>query len=337
MKKSEQLLKNHRESPKSPTWTEVDPHKGRIIQSASGVNGSGKTTVTYTDGETQTLRGPRPIRNNNPGNLEYGEFAKKLGAVGSDGRFAVFPTVQDGYNAKVALLKTEKYQNLSIREAFDLYAPPHENPNYLRDLKKFTGLDLQSPMRALSKNEFDTILQAVATIEGHPYAYEVAHNTPPKTHEPTQLAASTPPPSTPTPSPLQTAKAALGLEDLETLVCRIEENSALLLHSMTTKERMEAWGTTYGQNASKLLPKDLNLQEVPETPFNIESRESLFTKKTWEKIRQAEEQVKPEAQPSFSTWAKNPNPQKDYFQPDQTQELRQTLQNPPPLRPLPGY
>jgi hypothetical protein len=136
------------------------------IVSATGVNGSGRTTVTYTDGSTAVLTGPRPIRNNNPGNLEYGDFARRHGAVGSDGRYAVFPTKEKGWTAKVALLKTQTYQSLSIRDAFNRYAPPSENPNYLRDLQHYTGFDLDRKMSSLNEEEFKKLVDSVARIEG---------------------------------------------------------------------------------------------------------------------------------------------------------------------------
>lgn len=138
----------------------------RTVASATGVNGSGSTTVTYDDGTSETLRGPRPIRNNNPGNLEYGDFAVKQGAVGSDGRYAVFPTKETGWNAKVNLLKTNTYQKLSIQDAFNRYAPPSENPNYLKDLQGLTGFDLSRPMNTLNNQEFEQLTNAVAKIEG---------------------------------------------------------------------------------------------------------------------------------------------------------------------------
>lgn len=137
------------------------------IVSASGVDGSGTTTVKYEDGTTEVRTGDRPIRNNNPGNLEASPWTQgQAGYVGSDGRYAVFATKQDGWNAKVNLLKTDTYQNLSIRDAFNRYAPPSENPNYIRDLQSFTGFDLNRQMNSLNEQEFNTLVNAVAKIEG---------------------------------------------------------------------------------------------------------------------------------------------------------------------------
>lgn len=154
MKTFKQFLKESSGAPK------------RRVVSATGVNGSGITTVTYDDGTSETLSSPRPIRNNNPGNLEYGDFARRNGAVGSDGRYAVFPTKEEGWNAKINLLKTNTYQQLSIRDAFNRYAPPSENPNYIRDLQSMTGFDLSRKMSSLNEQEFRKLVDSVATIEG---------------------------------------------------------------------------------------------------------------------------------------------------------------------------
>jgi len=48
--------------------------------------------VHYTVYETSVRAGGSPAwRNNNPGNLEYRQLAQAHGAIGSDGRFAIFP------------------------------------------------------------------------------------------------------------------------------------------------------------------------------------------------------------------------------------------------------
>lgn len=147
-------------------YTLEEETEKRIV-SASGVDGSGQTTVKYEDGTTEVRTEDRPIRNNNPGNLEASPWTQgQPGYVGSDGRYAVFATKQDGWNAKINLLKTGTYQNLSIRDAFNRYAPPNENPNYIRDLQSYTGLDLNRQMSSLNDQEFDTLVNAVAKIEG---------------------------------------------------------------------------------------------------------------------------------------------------------------------------
>ena len=46
----------------------------------------------------------RNFRNNNPGNLEYNDFTKSQGAIGSDGRFAIFKDLKSGETAQLKLL-----------------------------------------------------------------------------------------------------------------------------------------------------------------------------------------------------------------------------------------
>jgi hypothetical protein len=169
--------------------TSTDPSK--TVVSATGVNGSGTTTVTYADGTTATLTGPRPIRNNNPGNLEFGPFAKSQGAVGSDGRYAVFPTPEIGQQAKINLLKTGTYQNLTLTDAFNRYAPPSENPSYLRDLRNSTGFDLNRKLSSLSDSEFNSLVGAVAKIEG--FGNPVDLRKPATAPDPSATGASRPP------------------------------------------------------------------------------------------------------------------------------------------------
>jgi len=90
--------------------------------------GRGWTEVALADGSIVRREGARNWRNNNPGNLEYGDFARAHGAVGTDGRFAVFPDYAAGRRAKEALLfESEAYAGRTIQSAISRYAPPHEN------------------------------------------------------------------------------------------------------------------------------------------------------------------------------------------------------------------
>lgn len=70
--------------------------------------------------------GTRATANHNPGNLEYHQFAIDHGATGTDGRFAIFPDDETGFNAMTALLK-EFYGGMTLGTALDKYAPPVEN------------------------------------------------------------------------------------------------------------------------------------------------------------------------------------------------------------------
>ena len=73
-------------------------------------------TVELADGSVVKRTGNRNWRNNNPGNIEYGELAKKYGAIGSDGRFAIFPDYDSGRKAKEHLIfESNRAQSLSTR------------------------------------------------------------------------------------------------------------------------------------------------------------------------------------------------------------------------------
>ena len=69
----------------------------------------------------------RPQRNNNPGDIEFGTFAQRFGAVSGDPRFAVFPSVEAGFAALNALLREPSYHGLTLEQCINRYAPPVEN------------------------------------------------------------------------------------------------------------------------------------------------------------------------------------------------------------------
>lgn len=87
------------------------------------------------------VKGTRPNKNNNPGDIEFGPFAKQHGATGSDGRFAIFPSAAAGFAAMGALLR-KHYAGLTIKAALNKYAPPVENATdiYLAHVCEWSGV-----------------------------------------------------------------------------------------------------------------------------------------------------------------------------------------------------
>lgn len=130
--------------------------------------GPGFTTVQTDDGTIQKREGVRNWRNNNPGNLEYGRFAQSKDAVGSDGRFAVFPTLEDGMEAKRDLIFGNRYIDLSLAQAISKYAPPHENDTnmYIRQIMEATGASSHTLLRELSGSQRDSMMSAINRVEG---------------------------------------------------------------------------------------------------------------------------------------------------------------------------
>lgn len=131
--------------------------------------GAGYTVVIAPDGTALRREGTRAWRNNNPGNIEYGPFAKAQGAIGTDGRFAVFPTYEAGRAAKASLLWESKgYRGLTIRQAINRYAPPFENDTgaYVQAVARAAGAEADTPMASLTPAQRTAMLDAMERVEG---------------------------------------------------------------------------------------------------------------------------------------------------------------------------
>jgi hypothetical protein len=87
---------------------------------------------------------PRGIRNNNPGNIRYGEFARSAGAIGADsGGFAVFSDMQTGIEATAKLLRSYTARGFNtIRKIVSRWAPANENDTqaYIAAVAKQLGV-----------------------------------------------------------------------------------------------------------------------------------------------------------------------------------------------------
>lgn len=71
---------------------------------------------------------PRGIRNNNPGNIEFGSFTEARGALGSDGRFARFASPEQGIAAMGDLLRSYQRRGLTtVAGMIGRWAPSSEN------------------------------------------------------------------------------------------------------------------------------------------------------------------------------------------------------------------
>lgn len=107
--------------------------------------------------------------NNNPGNMEFGNFARSQGAIGTDGRFAVFPTVEAGFAAQIALLN-KNYSNLTLRQAIHKWCPWGDGDNnpelYTSRVSQQTGLDQNKRICDMSPEELKNMAQAMANQEG---------------------------------------------------------------------------------------------------------------------------------------------------------------------------
>ncbi|WP_233869699.1 hypothetical protein [Paraburkholderia adhaesiva] len=107
----------------------------------------------------------RGIRNNNPGNIEYGAFARRMGATGSDGRFAIFASMQQGTAAMMALIKGYRSRGINtIAGIVSRYAPATENRTaaYVASIAKRTGINPNAP---LPESQYASVQAAMAIQE----------------------------------------------------------------------------------------------------------------------------------------------------------------------------
>jgi hypothetical protein len=104
--------------------------------------------------------GTRGNRNNNPGNLEYGAFARAHGATGSDGRFAVFPDAATGAAAQEALVRGAGYSGLTLDQFAKKYA--EGNPAWERTVGGALGI---GPGDVVN-NQDPRLIDAIRRAEG---------------------------------------------------------------------------------------------------------------------------------------------------------------------------
>ena len=115
---------------------------------------------------------PRGIRNRNPGNIEYGDFARSMGATGSDGRFAIFSTPEAGVRAQEALLSGSGYLGggrNTINKIVSRYAPAGENSvsNYAGYISRVTGIDPDQP---IGPEQIPAVAAAMRQFENGAYS-----------------------------------------------------------------------------------------------------------------------------------------------------------------------
>jgi len=125
---------------------------------------------------TDTLIGSaRGIRNNNPGNIEFGAFAKSQGATRSDGRFAVFPTPEQGIAAIYALQgKYESGGQTTVTERIAKWAPPGENNSkaYAAEVARQMGIPPDQPFNIKDPVLGPAFVDAMIQVENGSNPYQ---------------------------------------------------------------------------------------------------------------------------------------------------------------------
>lgn len=153
---------------------------GRQVKSVTAA-GPGWTNVELNDGTVEHRKGDRAARNNNPGNMEYGPYAKSMGAVGTDGRFAVFGSKEDGVKAVEGWYAKEakKNPNITLGQAISKYAPEFENDTraYTAALAKAGGISPDTKVTDITPDQMSAMLNAQYSVEGNT-GYKMAEVSP---------------------------------------------------------------------------------------------------------------------------------------------------------------
>jgi hypothetical protein len=136
--------------------------------------GEGLSTVyTRPDGSQDVYAGGTMAwRNNNPGNLKDGDFARRHGAIGfyenDNGKFAVFPDEATGVAALRELLTIPKYQRMTVDGVIGSYAPPNQNNTaaYQAMVRDAVGVDGARRLDTLSAEQLDRLVATIRKKEG---------------------------------------------------------------------------------------------------------------------------------------------------------------------------
>lgn len=142
-------------------------------------SGGGRTPSTPGSaapmGSTSTPGGSASFRNNNPGNIMYGDFARSMGATGRDPtghQNAVFPSYEAGRAAQENLLFERRtglnYPSQSFNQMIQQYAPTSDgnNPAQYSAAIAAAGIDVNKPLGQYTTQERGILMTAMQKHEG---------------------------------------------------------------------------------------------------------------------------------------------------------------------------
>lgn len=122
-------------------------------------------------------------RLNNPGNVSYGELARRYGAIGTwknpDGDrqqkttgIAIMPSLQAGMNLKAALWRGRGYRNLSLRQGVNRWVTGRATPlasrleGYANDMARAAGVPVSTPVNQMSNAQLTRAFEQQKRWEG---------------------------------------------------------------------------------------------------------------------------------------------------------------------------
>lgn len=120
----------------------------------------------------------RGIRNNNPGNIRWGDNWQGLkpNSKSQDSVFCVFEAPEWGIRALVKILQNyqKKYNLLDVRSIINRYAPPCENDteSYILTIRKFLGVGDFEHINLFNPVVMLPMLKAIITVENGEQPYD---------------------------------------------------------------------------------------------------------------------------------------------------------------------
>lgn len=124
---------------------------------------------------------PRGIRNNNPGNIRWGDDWRGLipDAERTDKSFCQFISPEYGIRAMIIILRNyqRKYGLKTVTDIINRWAPPVENNTlaYINSVAKEIGVDPAAEINVLDRRIMIKLLAAIIKHENglQPYGFDV--------------------------------------------------------------------------------------------------------------------------------------------------------------------
>lgn len=116
--------------------------------------------------------GPRGVRNNNPGNIEWSVLNPWQGQTGSDGRFSVFSAPVYGVRAMFKLLDRyiREYRLDTIAKIGSRWAPAAEAGNraWVSNVARHAGIAMNARLNPADFNQMSALARGIVAAENGP-------------------------------------------------------------------------------------------------------------------------------------------------------------------------
>jgi hypothetical protein len=123
---------------------------------------AGQRYVVYAN--EVRLGGTIPWRDNNPGDIRSGAFARRHGAIGAAFGFAVFPDMAIG-TAAIGPLLQHNYRDMTVRAAIEKYDADANKEQYATNVIEAIGATEQTLVRDLNSTQFEKMVAAIIKQE----------------------------------------------------------------------------------------------------------------------------------------------------------------------------